>query len=192
MDLSKRLSKISHSLSVNSVKNYSNPYSTIVWPETIPDDALCFSPEIISISELPEFKALTEEQMLKLALYEAVNFFSLNISGERELISGLSKRLYKNYPKNVTEYIHHFLDEENKHMIWFGTFSEKYGKKIYPDKKINFPREYAKGEEDFLFFAKIVIFEEIVDYFNVYMAKDERLDPLVRQIHQQHLSLIHI
>lgn len=186
MIYSDRLNLVSEKLSATSVKKYNNPYTTIEWPEQLDDKALCFSKDMISISRTPLFQDLTEEQVLKLALYEAVNFFSLNISGERELIAGLSKRLYKNYSPEMTEYIHHFLDEENKHMVWFGTFSEKYAGKVYQDKKIVFPRSYEEGEEDFLFFTKIVIFEEIVDRYNYLMAGDESLDPLVRQIHHQH------
>jgi hypothetical protein len=98
----------------------------------------------------------------------------------------LSERLYKNYPVEITDYIHHFLDEENKHMLWFGTYCEKYAGKIYQDKKLVFPREFAKGEQEFLFFAKVVVFEEIVDKYNLIMSKDETLSDLERQIHRQH------
>jgi len=180
------LLKLSKKLNISSIKNFNNPYTSIEWPEEIDLSEWSFSPEYISIYHTETFREMSEQEQKRLSFYEAVNFFSLNISGERELISGLSLRLYKKYPKEITDYLHHFLDEENKHMLWFGTFCEKYAGKVYPDKKIFFPREYVKGEEEFLFFAKIVIFEEIVDAVNVYMGRDERLSPLIRQIHKQH------
>jgi len=49
-----------------------------------------------------------------------------------------------------------------------------------------FTREYAPGEEDFLFFGKVLIFEEIVDVYNKRMAKDARLAPVIRQINFLH------
>ncbi|HUP70097.1 MAG TPA: diiron oxygenase [Acidimicrobiales bacterium] len=115
-----------------------------------------------------------------------MNFYSLNIHGEKALIEGLAVRLYVPALEEVSEYLHHFLDEENKHSIWFGTFCMRYAGRIYPDRKVSFPREYAEGEEDLLFFAKVAIFEEIVDRYNVVMGRDERLVPLARQINANH------
>ena len=71
-------------------------------------------------------------------------------------------------------------------MVYFAGFCTKYVNKVYPDKKMIVPREHAPGEEDFLFFAKILIFEEIVDEYNLLMAKDDRLAPIVRQINRIH------
>jgi hypothetical protein len=71
-------------------------------------------------------------------------------------------------------------------MYFFGTFCEKYAGKIYPDRKLVFPREYAPGEEEFLFFIKIFIFEELVDFYNLMTARDERVDALSREINRNH------
>ena len=62
----------------------------------------------------------------------------------------------------------------------------KYAGKIYADRKMTFEREYEPGEEDFLFFAKVLIFEEIVDVYNQRMARDERLATVARQINLLH------
>ena len=47
----------------------------------------------------------------------------------------------------LSPYLHHFLDEENKHMIYFGRFCTDYANKIYPDKKLVFPREHDGADE---------------------------------------------
>ena len=180
------LESLSQKLSKASERGFNNPYESIEWPEQLEENQLCFSPERSSISETDLLPNLSEERLAQFSLLEATNFFSLNISGERELISGLSQRLYKKYPPVITDYIHHFLAEENNHMVWFGTFCEKYAGKVYPDKKMSFARDYADGEEELLFFAKIVIFEEIVDQYNIYESKNESLAPIVRKIHRQH------
>lgn len=182
-----KLQSLSSKLSDASVKGYVNPYTGIQWPESMPEDAWQSSPELLSLYGTPVWETLDEAAQKKLAFWETVNFFSLNIHGERDLIAGLSARLYKNYPPEVTDYIHHFLDEENKHMLWFGGFCHRYAGKSYPEKKMRLaPRQHAPGEEDFLFFAKVMAFELVVDAYNVAMMQDERLHPVSRQINRQH------
>lgn len=182
----KDLVRLSNRLGKASVNQYNNPYTSIDWPEQLEPLGDYFSHSLLSLSACGELDQLTREQIKRLEFYETINFFSINIHGEKELLSGMSLKLYNDFPSEVTDYLHHFVDEENKHMLWFGTFCQKYAGKVYQDKKIYFPREYVEGEKDFLFFTKIVIFEEIVDHYNREMAKDTRLHPIVRQIHRQH------
>jgi len=101
-------------------------------------------------------------------------------------MQGLAGRLYAAQPSEISDYLHHFLDEENKHSIWFGRFCLQYAGRVYADRKVVFPRDYAEGEEDFLFFAKVAIFEEIVDRYNAAMAADDRLVPVARAINANH------
>jgi para-aminobenzoate N-oxygenase AurF len=169
-----------------SIKDYFNPYSSFEWPESLDPEQWFTSPELISLHGMNVYEDLTEAERKRLSFYEAVNFFSLNIHGEKSLVEGLAERLYRKGSDEVTRYLHHFLDEENKHMVYFGGFCTRYAGKIYPDRKMVFPREYQPGEEDFLFFAKVLMFEEIVDVYNVIMSRDERLVPVARQINLLH------
>jgi P-aminobenzoate N-oxygenase AurF len=169
-----------------SIRDYINPYSYIEWPETLATDQWCTTPELISLFGTPFYNGLSTAEQQQLSFYEAINFFSLNIHGEKSLIEGLAQRLYRKGNDMVSPYIHHFLDEENKHMIYFGGFCVRYANKVYPDRKMVFTRDYEPGEEDFLFFGKVLIFEEIVDVYNKRMAKDERLAPIIRQINFLH------
>nr|MDQ3642150.1 diiron oxygenase [Actinomycetota bacterium] len=173
-------------LSASSRKAYLNPYEAIVWPDELARDQWFTSPELVSLYGTPCWDELDEPAQKALSFWEAVNFYSLNIHGEKFLMEGLAHRLYQPGMEEVAEYLHHFLDEENKHSVWFGTFCTRYGGKVYADRKVAFPREYADGEEDLLFFAKVSIFEEIVDRYNVVMGRDERLVPVARQINANH------
>lgn len=173
-------------LSAASRRSYQNPYVGIEWPESLDRDQWFTSPELISLYGTPMWEGLDERARRELSFWEAVNFFSLNIAGERSLMEGLAARLYRPGLEEVSEYLHHFLDEENKHSVWFATFCLRYAGRIYPDRKVVFPREYAPGEEDFLFFARVAVFEEIVDRYNVAMGRDERLVPVVRRINANH------
>lgn len=181
------LKKTADRLSEISRRDYSNPYAALRdWPERLGGDEWFTSPELTSLYGTEEYGRLSESDKKRLSFFEAVNFFSLNIHGEKSLIEGLARRLYRKDDDAISAYLHHFLDEENKHMVYFGAFCERYAGKIYPDKKLAFPRDYADGEEDFLFFAKVLVFEEIVDVYNVRMSTDERLHPVARQINAMH------
>lgn len=178
-DLARKLSDL-------SVKTFYSPYESIVFPETLDKENWFMSSELISIADQPEYAAMNEVERKVLSFYETVNFFSLNIHGEKSLLEGLAARLYQDRSKDESRYLHHFLDEENKHMIFFGTFCTRYAGKLYRDRKLVFAREYAPGEEELLFFLKVLIFEEIVDHYNVTVARDARLFPLAREINQAH------
>lgn len=169
-----------------SIKAYTNPYAELTWPASLALEQWFISPELISLYGTAFYEGLTEAEKKRLSFYEAVNFFSLNIHGEKFLIAGLAKRLYRRGNNDLSSYLHHFLDEENKHMVYFGGFCLQYAGKVYADRQVALPRDYAPGEEDFLFFAKVLIFEELVAYYNVKMARDPRLVGLARQINALH------
>ncbi len=169
-----------------SREHYKDPYAELEWPAHVDREQWFTSPELISLYGTPDWAALDEAQQKRLSFFEAVSFYSLNIHGERMLMEGLARRLYRSDTKAYSAYLHHFLDEENKHMVWFGRFCTQYADGPYLEKKLSFPREHAPGEEDLLFFTKVLVFEEIVDVYNRRQAKDERLVPIARDINRLH------
>lgn len=184
--MTEALADTARKLAASSRRTYQNPYEAISWPDDLDRHQWFSSPELISLYGTRFWDELTDEERQELSFWEAVNFYSLNIHGEKSLMEGLAHRLYQPGMEPVSEYLHHFLDEENKHSVWFGTFCTRYAGKVYPDRKVVFPRDYVDGEEDFLFFAKVAIFEEIVDRYNVAQGRDERLAPVARQINANH------
>ena len=174
-------------LSRASCKKFYDVYNAFEWPEQLQEGAWCMPPELISIYGTPVWDAMDEAQRKRLSLYEICNLFSLVLQGERLLVQGLAHRLYQSgNDKDITGYLHHFLDEENEHMVMFGEFCNRYIGKVYPEKKIALPREFAKGEEEVVFFCLAMVVEELGDYYNVVIEKDERCDPLVREINKVH------
>jgi hypothetical protein len=179
--------QIATRLSKASCKKFYDVYNHFDWPASLQADAWCMPPELISIHGTPLYASLDEATRLRLSLFELANLFSLVLQGERLLVQGLAHRLYStSNNREITEYLHHFLDEENKHMVMFGEFCHRYAGKVYPEKKLAMPREFAKGQEEVVFFCMAMVVEELGDYYNVVIAKDERVDPLVRQINQVH------
>lgn len=172
-------------LAVLSRRHYHNPYE-VSWPEAIdPAGNWCTAPELTSLYGTPLWDGLAEPARRRLAFFEAVNFFSLNIHGEKALMAGLASRLYRPDLACIAEYLHHFLDEENKHSVYFGGFCRRYAH-IYRSRQVAFPSPFSAEQDDFLFFAKTMIFEEIVDYYNARQARDMRLHPMARFINAYH------
>lgn len=178
-ETSERLSRLSR-------RNYQNPYTAIDWPQAVDPEREWFStPEYLSLYGTPAWERLPEPARRRLAFHEAAGFYSLNIHGEKSLMQGLAARLYRRDLAEVAGYLHHFLDEENKHSIYFGGFCTRYAR-VYPTRQISFGQARPSDVEDFLFFAKTLIFEEIVDHYNKVQARDRRLHPLARFINDNH------
>ena len=87
-------------LSVVSEEQFIDP-TQFDWPEELDPDAWYFTPELISIYGSPVWESLEESQRKRLSFTEAVNFFSLNIHGEKYLISEISRRLYNGDNNNI-------------------------------------------------------------------------------------------
>lgn len=156
------------------------------WPETLDDGAWYFTPELVSLYGTDAWDALDELARKRLAFYEAVNFFSLNIHGEKYLISEISRHLYDSGDAELSRYLTHFVDEEARHMMYFANFCRRYAGKVYPDRSVHAIGGGDAATDLFLLFARINAFEEIVDHYNRVMAGDERLAPVVREINRIH------
>lgn len=183
----KDIKDLVNKLCVASVDNALDLNSELKWPDEISLDNWFMSEELVSIFGMKEYSNLSEDTKKKLSFYELLNFFSVNIHGERHLMSGMSMLLYSPIASEFSEYLHHFLNEENHHMEYFARFCRQYGKKIYPDTlQSALPYEYKKGEQEFLYFAKVMIFEECLDRYNVHMSKDAKIPQIVRDINRVH------
>jgi hypothetical protein len=170
-----------------SVDTYYNPYKTFQWPDELPEEQWWMSRELMSVHGTPLEQTLSERQLMALSKWESIHFYSLNVHGIRELLIEVVKRIHTPGFELESEFFHHFVGEENEHMWFFATFCLKYGKKIYVDKKIKLPvQEMDSDIESLLVFSRILVFEEIVDYFNVRMGRDESLHPIIRQVNAIH------
>lgn len=175
-------------LSELSRRWYQNPYTAVRWPRAVRPEADWFGvPEHSSLYGTPEWEALGADARRRLVFLEAANFYSLNIHGEKHLIRGLADRLYRPDLLDVAGYLHHFLDEENKHSVWFGGFCTRYAK-VYRSRQLPRPPgdPAPRDVADLLFFARTLVFEEIVDRLNRIQARDRRLHPLARFINGSH------
>ena len=128
---------------------------------------------------------MSPEQLRAVSRWESVNFYSLNVHGIRELLIELVARIHTVGFALPSEYFHHVIGEENEHMWFFATFCRRYGR-IYPNRAMSLAGPQIPEADHFLVFARLLIFEEIVDVFNQRMGNDERLHPTIRQVNALH------
>jgi hypothetical protein len=180
------VSETSARLSQLSRRTYQNPYTQVDWPEAVEPERDWFgTPEYVSLYGTARWADLDEPARRRLAFHEAAGFYSLNIHGEKALMQGLAARLYRSDLADSADYLHHFLDEEHKHSVYFGGFCTRYAR-VHRSRLASFAIERDRDIDDFLFFAKTLIFEEIVDHYNRVQARDRRLHPLARFINDNH------
>ncbi len=172
-------------LSKASLRNFTDP-GEIEWPAEADAAAWHFTPELISIYGTPAWDALDDAAQRRLSLFEAVNFFSLNVHGEKFLISEISRHLYTDEHPELSRYLLHFVEEETKHMMYFSDFCNRYAGKVYRDRTLQLDHGLESDLATFLLYARIYLFEEIVDEYNRIMAADERLAPIAREINRMH------
>lgn len=179
------LQDVASRLSTVSVRRYVDPHTRFAWPERVDPDRFATSAALSPLFGHPLYAELTDEQRWRLHLCEAAQFFSLNIAGERELMTGLARRLFVGPLAPVSEYLQHFLHEENAHTFVFARFCQRYAR-IYPDRAVAVGRPELPGEDDVLFFGRVVVFEEVATWFNLRIARDPGVWGLARQINAYH------
>lgn len=185
--LDKSVTETLNRLVDDSTEHHYNPYTRFEWAGELAGDQWWMSPELMSTAGTAAAAELDERRLMRLSKWECVNFFSLNIHGIRELLIEVTRRIHTPGFETPSEFFHRFLGEENGHMWFFAQFCLRYGKKIYPDRALRVDSEERDtAVTAFLVFARILIFEELVDHFNIRMGRDERLHPLIRQVNQVH------
>ncbi len=182
-----RLQEVAAKLSVISRKNSYDPYELFEWPDSLATTDYWMAPELMTCYGTSVWNEFTEQQRLTLSHWESVNFFSLNVHLIRELIGEVADRIYETRFPGLSDFLHDFISEENKHMWFFATFCLRYGGKVYPSGKTFAAASVEESVlKDVMVFGRILIVEELSDAFNVRMADDKRLPALIQQINRVH------
>jgi hypothetical protein len=182
-----RVTDVATRLSAISRESRYDAYTLFDWPPSLPDDRYWMSPELMTCYGTALWDELDEPRRVALSHYEAVNFFSVNVHLIRELIGGVAGRIYTTWHPALSEFFHDFIAEENVHAWFFATFCQRYGGKVYPIRRVELGGQSPHGIlRDLVVFGRILIAEELCDYFNVAMADDERLPAICQQINRVH------
>jgi hypothetical protein len=186
-EAARRLSLISLSLA----RGLHHPFTRVTYQTELDRNLPQFPEELLSLYHHPIYASLSAEQKWTLGLLETINFFSVNIHGERKLVQGLEERLY--VPSrfggswDIGNYLQHFIHEENAHTHMLAGYCYRYGDGVMKDYAIQVeePRLSDIGAE-LLFFGRVFVLEMFLDHLNTAAMRDERLDVTVRQIHRFH------
>ncbi|WP_017571396.1 diiron oxygenase [Nocardiopsis halotolerans] len=186
IETSDRFSTILKRLSDKSVADYYNPFVHFSWPESLPDEAYWMTPSLVSTHGTEVGAQLDERQLMELSKWESVNFYSMNVHGIRELLMEVVDRIHMPGFEVPSEFFHHFIGEENEHMWFFAEFCLRYGGKIYPTLKLKTSAPEDPDVGNLLVFSRILLFEEVVDHYNMTMAEDSRLHETIREVNRIH------
>lgn len=186
MSTEKNLKEVLRRLCDLSVEHAYDPYREFEWPAALPDRRLWMSADLLSVHGTRYIDDLSEDQLWALSRWELVNFFSFNVHGIRELMLHVLSCIHNTGYEVTSEYFHHFLDEENKHMWFFAEFCKRYGGKIYFTQKMQFPTFLEDDIQTFVAFAKILISEQISDFYNLRMMRDDGLPAMVQKLNRVH------
>ncbi|WP_149830780.1 diiron oxygenase [Streptomyces tailanensis] len=186
IDKDERFLAVLNRLSSKSIEDYYNPYQLFEWPDSLPEGMWWMSPELTTTHGTEVAERLSREQLHTLSRCESINFYSLNVHGIRELLIEVTRRIHTSGFETPSEFFHHFIGEENEHMWFFAEFCLRYGGKMYRQPAGPAAEIPRSNVESLLVFARILIFEELVDHFNAKMARDDRLDDTIRAINRIH------
>ncbi|MCU4120436.1 diiron oxygenase [Variovorax sp. N23] len=169
-------------------KNKSHdPYERFEWPSSIEEDTLWCNEELLTTHGTEFHEILSSEQVRALSKWESVNFFSLNVHGIRGVLEFSSRCIYEEKYKDISEYLHVFIGEENFHMWFFAKACLDYAGKIYPNLKFDAGRNDAPHpHNDLYMFASTLIFEEFVDFYNHRVGVNNEIVPILKEINYQH------
>ncbi|MFE5481844.1 diiron oxygenase [Streptomyces sp. NPDC056527] len=181
-----RFMEVLERLSSRSIEEYYNPYQQFDWPDRLEENQLWMTPELLTVHGTPYYDELGEETIQKLSKWESINFYSLNVHGIRELLIEVVGRIHMPGFEVPSDFFHHFIGEENEHMWFFAEFCRRYGNKIYGSTAMRADSAWEPEVENFLVFARILFFEELVDHYNMRMAQDDSLCRTIREVNRIH------
>ncbi len=178
-------------VSLDPDKGLHKPFTRINYQNELDKRKFQMPEHLISLYHHPIYSSLTHEQRWRLSLLETINFFSINIHGERKLVQGLEDRLYLlsslGGEWSVGNYLQHFIHEENAHTHMLAGYCYRYGNGVYKDYsiQINDPTLSVVGQE-LLFFGRVYVLETFLDYLNSTAMREENIDVTAREIHRFH------
>ncbi|MBL8573840.1 MAG: diiron oxygenase [Hyphomicrobiaceae bacterium] len=167
------------------------PFTRVTYPESLDETRLQFPERLISLYHHPVWATLTGEQKWRLSLLETVNFFSVNIHGERRLIQGMEERLYSSARVGSSfitgDYLQHFIHEENAHTHMLAGYCFRYGGGVMRDNFMAIAQpELGLAGEELLFFGRVFVLETFLDFLNTRAMRDTTIGETARQIHEFH------
>lgn len=155
------------------------------WPDSLSDDVYWMPEELLSTFGTDFHEKLSDEKKIELSKVELLRFFSENVHGEIYLLRQLLQKYSEGYFNNTSEFIHHFMKEEGEHIQVFSEFCRRYGE-LYTDKRIDLGGADEPIVESLLFFCRVLIFENHVDFINQKIATAKNIPSIINDLNRYH------
>lgn len=182
-----RLSNVARRLSGISRASQIDMTCHFEWPDEVPTDVYWMSPYLLTVSGTDLDGELSDEQRMLLSQYELLNFFSLNVHLIDELLTEVEQRLPAVTDDAVADFMQDFVREERGHRWFFAMFCDRYGEGVGRIRSTRTaPVTGGALQQDARVFGRILIAEELCDYFNKLLAWDEELPEIVRVLNATH------
>lgn len=167
------------------------PFQRVRFPETLDTQRLAMPEELLSLYHHPVYAGLDAQQRWRLSLLETINFFSINLHGERALVGGLEQRLYRCRAPwdgyEASRYLQRFIHEENSHTHMLAEYCHRYHGRVMPDMAMALDAQaLSPAGEDLLFYGRTFVLEGFLSYLNLRVMRDETLEPTTRAVHHAH------
>lgn len=168
-----------------------DPFHRVAFPDALDPSRLVMPEALISLYHHPIWGELSDAQRWALSLMETVNFFSINIHGERHLVAGLAQHLYRGRSpwdgQAASRYLQRFIHEENAHTYMLAEYCHRYHGRVLPDTGLSAGGEpLSRVGEELLFFGRTFVLEVFLSHLNARAMGDDSLDPTTRAVHRAH------
>ncbi|MFG2334007.1 diiron oxygenase [Streptomyces sp. NPDC048604] len=167
-----------------------DPVTDIDWEAPLEEGAWFCVPERLSLYGTPLWEQMDQRQRIELSRHEFASLAGVGSWLELCLIQMLARYLTTRNLKDArTHYALTEMGDETRHITMFGMLHRKldcpeYGPPAY------LRRVFAAGSlafQDLSTFALTLVTEELLDRFQREIARDERVQPLIRRICQIHV-----
>lgn len=175
-----------------SEKKKYDPFNRVDYQEKLNGDRWQFPEKLLSLYGTSVYGDLNDEQKWRLALLEAINFFSVNIHGEQALVSAMEPRLYRDKRAGEdpvsSKYMQRFIHEENSHTYMLAEYCLRYHGSVFPDRAFAVEQpKLAPETDDLLYYGRIYILESYLGFINQIAMKTPDLDRTAAEVHECHL-----
>lgn len=174
----------------SSVSHSYDPMTDIDWEAPLEDGAWFCVPERLSLYGTPLWERMDERQRIELSRHEFASLAGVGGWLELCLIQMMARYLASRDLKDPrTHYALNEIGDETRHVTMFGLLHRKldcpaYGPPAY------LRHVFAVGSmafQDLTTFALTLVTEEVLDRFQREIARDERVQPLIRRICHIHV-----
>jgi hypothetical protein len=181
---------VAERLLAGSARRSFDPTTAVDWAVPQPDDLFYCTPEHVSLYGTPLWERMSLAQQIELSRQEIVNIMSMGIWFETILMRMLLKMAYEKDPESRhVQYAHTEVADECRHSLMFIRMIETvgavpYGRPEYLNTLGRYVPVLLKGAP---MWVGTLMGEEIVDVLQREMLKDDRVQPLVKQVSRIHV-----